>query len=437
MSEVRPVAILGTGMAAFGAVHHLESRGVPSICYDKNAYFGGHTATFAHPSGFLFDDGPHVSFTRDERIQKLLVDGVQNQFEYVQMQVDNYWRGHRIKHPVQCNLYGLPSDLVTRIVVDFVEAQSATGATTTYEDWLYAAYGKTLAETFPMVYGLKYHTTTANNMTTEWLGPRMYRPTLQEVVEGALAPSVKNVHYVTHFRYPTYGGFESYLRSFATTNDLRLGHELVGLDPRSRRLRFANGLAVSYDVVISSIPLPELVRLVDGAPEDVLQAARKLAFTTAVVVNIGVNRRELSEAHLTYFYDPDVVFSRLNFPHMLSANNVPPGAGSIQAEIYFSDKYRPLSQSLDALVDRTIHDLRRCGVLTERDRILFREGRVVRYANVIYDLDRRAALTTVHGFLDDIGVYYCGRYGAWDHAWTDEAFQSGERAAIAALNGET
>ena len=42
------VAILGTGMAAFGAVHHLESRGVPSICYDKNAYFGGHTATFAH-----------------------------------------------------------------------------------------------------------------------------------------------------------------------------------------------------------------------------------------------------------------------------------------------------------------------------------------------------------------------------------------------------
>jgi hypothetical protein len=66
---------------------------------------------------------------------------------------------------------------------------------------------------------------------------------------------------------------------------------------------------------------------------------------------------------------------------------------------------------------------------------LFREGRVVRYANVIYDLDRREALATVHGFLDDVGVHYCGRYGVWDHAWTDEAFQSGEQAARAALDG--
>src|SRR5687767_14758536 len=29
MTEMLPVAILGTGMAAFGAVHHLASEGVP------------------------------------------------------------------------------------------------------------------------------------------------------------------------------------------------------------------------------------------------------------------------------------------------------------------------------------------------------------------------------------------------------------------------
>ena len=176
---------------------------MPSICYDKNEYWGGHTATFTHSSGFLFDDGPHVSFTKDERIQELLANSVRDQFEYVQMRVDNYWRGYRMKHPVQCNLYGLPTDLVTRIIVDFVEAPSASGENQTYADWLYAGYGTTFAETFPMVYGLKYHTTTADNMTTEWLGPRMYRPTLQEVVAGALAPSEQNVHYVTEFRYPT------------------------------------------------------------------------------------------------------------------------------------------------------------------------------------------------------------------------------------------
>jgi len=53
----------------------------------------------------------------------------------------------------------------------------------------------------------------------------------------------------------------------------------------------------------------------------------------------------------------------------------------------------------------------------------------VRYANVIFDLDRTAALDTVHGFLDDIGVGYCGRYGDWGYMWTDESFISGEKAA--------
>jgi hypothetical protein len=35
----------------------------------------------------------------------------------------------------------------------------------------------------------------------------------------------------------------------------------------------------------------------------------------------------------------------------------------------------------------------------------------------------------VHGFLDEQGIAYCGRYGDWKYIWTDEAFISGERAA--------
>ena len=50
------------------------------------------------------------------------------------------------------------------------------------------------------------------------------------------------------------------------------------------------------------------------------------------------------------------------------------------------------------------------------------------------DLDRAAALKTVHGYLDDIGIAYCGRYGDWGYMWTDESFKSGELAAEKALS---
>ena len=58
---------------------------------------------------------------------------------------------------------------------------------------------------------------------------------------------------------------------------------------------------------------------------------------------------------------------------------------------------------------------------------------LLRYANVIFDLDRAAALATVHAYLDDLGIAYCGRYGDWGYMWTDESFKSGELAAQRAL----
>ncbi len=58
----------------------------------------------------------------------------------------------------------------------------------------------------------------------------------------------------------------------------------------------------------------------------------------------------------------------------------------------------------------------------------------IEYANVIFDLERAAALKTVHGYLDDLGIAYCGRYGDWEYIWTDESFVSGENAAKKALS---
>ena len=58
----------------------------------------------------------------------------------------------------------------------------------------------------------------------------------------------------------------------------------------------------------------------------------------------------------------------------------------------------------------------------------------LRYANIIFDLDRAAAVKTVHGYLDELGIAYCGRYGEWGYMWTDESFKSGEQAAERTLS---
>lgn len=430
------VVIIGSGMAGFGAASRLHADGIRPVVYDRNNYYGGHTASFRDATGFLFDLGPHISFTKDARIQDLLASHVDQQYEALQVKLDNYWRGLRLTHPVQLHLNGLPHELVVEIITDFVKVHEAPEKpVANYEEWLIASYGRRFAELFPMQYTRKYHLTAAANMSTEWLGPRMYRPSLQELLRGALAPWKPEVHYITHFRYPKQGGFLSYLRPFPQVADIRLQHEAVSIDPKARGVRFSNGTAIAYDQLVSSIALPALLPMIAGAPADVVSAARRLACSTCVLVNVGVDRADLSEGQITYIYDEDICFTRLSFPHMLSATNAPPGCGSIQAEVYYSDKYRPLDTQPDVLIDRVIADLRRCGTLRDSDRVLYRGAKVVRYANVIFDLERAAALETVHGYLNDIGIHYCGRYGDWGYMWTDESYISGERAADSALSG--
>src|SRR5262245_17035456 len=156
-------AILGSGMAALGAATTLAAEGIASTCFDKNAYYGGHTASFAHANGFVFDDGPHVSFTRNPRIQSMLAANVDDEFEVVNARINNYWHGYWLLHPAQCNLYGLFAELITQIVCDFVDAQPTERPIRHYAEWLEVAFGVTFARTFPMVYGLKYHTTPAEN----------------------------------------------------------------------------------------------------------------------------------------------------------------------------------------------------------------------------------------------------------------------------------
>jgi protoporphyrinogen oxidase len=432
---VSEICVIGTGMAGYGAAHRLTEAGKKPILFDKRHHIGGHTASYTFEGGYTFDEGPHVSFTSEKRVQKILADSIDQKYEVLNTKVNNYWKGHWIKHPAQVNLHGLPVDLVVKVIQDFIEAQQKEpGEIKNYEDWLLASFGPTFAQTFPMEYTIKYHTTEAKNMSTDWIGPRLYRAKIDEVLRGALSPSTPDVHYIDGFRYPSHGGFVAYLKRFMEAATVHLDHEVATIDPQKKEIAFKNGTTVAYDKIVSSVPLPDLIPTIKGTPQDILDAAARLACTEVVIVSLVIDRPDLIDAHWTYIYDRDVFFTRLSTPHLQSPHNVPPGCGSLQAECYYSRKYRPLDLQPDDCIEPVIRDLKRCGILRETDQILFKKAMHIEYANVIFDLERASSLAAVHAYLDDLGIAYCGRYGDWAYIWTDESFMSGERAADKVLS---
>src|SRR5690606_20066197 len=122
-ARVPDILILGAGTAACGAVHRLTADGVRPTVLEQHDYVGGHAATFVTPEGFVFDDGPHISFTSDPRIRDLFSANVDQRYVTFKARVNNYWRGHWIKHPAQCNLHGLPTSLLVPLLTDLIAAQ--------------------------------------------------------------------------------------------------------------------------------------------------------------------------------------------------------------------------------------------------------------------------------------------------------------------------
>lgn len=426
------IVVIGTGMAAWGATQRLHAEGLTAKVFDKNTFPGGHTASFAS-DGFIFDDGPHISFTEIPEMQTVLAEAVDQEYETLNARVDNWYKGTWVKHPAIAYLHALPSNLVVKILTEFIEVSQqpmpATNTFANYHEWLLAAYGPTFANNFPARYGKKYHTCEAKDMNVDWLGPRLYRPDLEEVLLGAIAPPQTEAHYIDKFRYPKAGGFEGYLKKFFDAANPQLGYKAISIDPSARMVTFENGHIEPYDHLISSAPLAEMIKMIPEAPVEVIHAAGKLSCSQSVIVNVGVDRADLSPAHWRYIYDEDMRSVRLSFPHMFSPTTCPPGHGAVQVEVYYSEKYKPLDHKPEDDIQPVIDELKIMGVLRENENIVFSEARFVEYANVIFDLDSGPSARTVQDYLSSIGITYCGRYGDWAYIWTDQSYLSGERAA--------
>ena len=216
------ICIIGTGMAGLGAAHRFHQAGLPTVSFEKRPYYGGHTASHKFAEGFLFDEGPHISFTKNERLQELFADSVGGEFECLQTKVNNYWKGHWIKHPAQTNLYGLPTELITSIIEDFVAVQNKPiGNIRNYADWLEASYG----ETFRSNLSGRVHDQVSHHRAREY-EHRLDRTADVSTLPGggftrsSKAPAAEEVHYITDFRYPKRGGFVQFLNKFIRQTEI-------------------------------------------------------------------------------------------------------------------------------------------------------------------------------------------------------------------------
>lgn len=418
------ITILGAGLTGLSAAYHLNED------YDiyESASEAGGLCRSVKENGFVFDYGPHLYFSKNEYIRKFLKSLLKNNLHEIKSSVGQYSFGRYIRYPYNVNLYGSPTEIIKECILGYIAAQNKKNKKKpeTYHEWCLYHFGKGYARHFMYPYAKKIWTVSPKRMTVDWIGKRIVMPSLEQILEGALHRSERMLNYITTFEYPLRGGMSSMIAELTKkTGPIQYNKKATRIDIHQKKITFQDGTSTYYDKVISTIPLPEIIKMIPDVPASLRSAAKHLINNSVYIINLGVDRSDLSE-HQWLYFDGDEPFYRVHFPSNLSRFCAPEGAGAISAEIAYS-RFRPLEK--ERVYDQTLKKLKNAKVLKPSDKIIYRNITDLKYAYVIFDKNRKVCVNKLRNFLRKHDIETAGRFGEWDYLWMDQSILSGKRAA--------
>ncbi|MET0516506.1 MAG: FAD-dependent oxidoreductase [Nitrospiraceae bacterium] len=427
------ILIVGAGLAGLSTAHHLQ--GLPCRILEKEPEAGGLCRSY-QKNGFTFDYTGHLLHFRQAPIKALVESLLPTQLAKHIRRSYVYSHQTYTEYPFQVNTYGLPPEVVRDCLLGFIETLTKPVAgqsnqIRSFKDWILDSLGEGIAKHFMIPFNEKLWQVPLDELTADWVSWLVPKPELRDVVSGALGIKDKAFGYNPSFLYPAKGGIQVLPQAFLPSiRDMVYNHELLEIDTTHRRAVFRVGCngqhTEAYDELVSTIPLPELVRRCPDLPPSIREAAAGLRWVSVYSVNLGIGRERISDKHWIYFPEKDYPFYRAGFPTNFSPELGRPGCSSLYVEIsHLPDEDIPP----DRLIERVRMGLEQAGILRRDDEIVVADVKNIYYAYVLYDQHRARVVPQILAELRRRGIYSIGRYGLWEHTSMEDAISQGKGLA--------
>ncbi len=418
--------ILGAGLTGLSASWHLRRKGVPHRLVDAAERPGGLTTT-TEELGYRFDRTGHLLHLRDPGV-RALVESLLPPGSYVEIARRSavYSHGVYTRYPFQANTWGLPREVAYECVVGFVKTlvEPQREPPRNFEEYCLAHFGPGISRHFMVPYNTRLWGVPPSEITAAWCARFVPLPKLEDVIAGAVGLNDRELGYNARFIYPRLGIGMLAGALAEQANPVETGERPRAISTTARTITWANGETTPYAEIISSIPLPALVALLDDAPAEVRDAGARLRATSLYSLDVALNTPCEAPYHWVYVPEAKYPFYRVGCYSHFSAAMAPPGKASLYVELVdrsTPDLAKLLPEVADALVEMK--------VIRAREAIRFARVRHVETAYVIFDRAHEASVGTIHRYLEGVGIQSVGRYGAWTYASMEDALVSGRTAA--------
>jgi len=427
---VTKIVIIGAGLTGLSAAYHLEKKEFYSFkIFEKEAEIGG-LCRSVQQDGFTFDFTGHLLHVNDPYFQQLLTDifGFDN-FHAITRKSFVYSHDTYTPYPYQMHLHGLPPQIIIDCINGYINRKNSKQKPKNFYQWVLQHFGTGFANHFFSPYQQKIFAYDPRKITASWTGRFVPSTTLDQILHGALAPHIeKNIGYNSQFFYPKSGGIISWVNKLAQSISapLQTNYCVQTIDIKNKTVIFTNGHTESYDQLISTIPLTQLLNCIQDRPSTAFNHAHdKLLCNSVINFNLGINRPDLSDKHWIYFPEKQYPFYRLGFPHNLSPNSVPANCSSLYGEFaHLNKSHAYIQRTLATAIQATQKLLN----IADSD-IITKKIITIPHAYVIFNFWREQNLQKLLTRLQQESIYSMGRYGEWKYSSMQEAILDGKKIA--------
>ncbi|HEV2099490.1 MAG TPA: FAD-dependent oxidoreductase [Stellaceae bacterium] len=427
------IGILGGGLVGLVVASRCAAHARTAFeceILELEAKVGGHCQSLV-VDGYTFDlGGPHILFSSNKEILEFLHRQLGDNIAQRRRNNKIWYDGRYVKYPFENGLYDLaPED---RFECLYYYLENDYPEPTNFKEWIYHVFGKGIAEKYLIPYNEKIWNISADEMAFDWVEGRVPRPPIADVIKSAVGVETEGYTHQLYFGYPKTGGIEAVPQSFAKDcRNITVNYRVRKVWRDAEKWQVSDGRTIkSYDRIVSTIPIEDLVAALPGVPEQVRRCVAGLRYNSLVTVMIGVK----SSAPLPYtaLYVPDTrfPFHRLSFPLNFTDQGAPPGHMAITAEIT-TNPGDGIHEAGDEDIARRVIDGIAEMKLIEPGDVRFCRVHWTKHAYVVRSFDYRRNLTTALDYLNSLGIVSVGRNAEFEYINMDEAVRRGLAAAEA------
>jgi len=422
----RRIIILGAGLAGLSAAWHLQKEGQDCLVFEKEPEVGG-LCRSKKIGGFTFDYDGHLLHFRHRYAFDLVKSLLGNNLAEHKRSAWVYSSGRYIRYPFQANLHTLPAGVIQECILGLIsrDGKFKGNKDNNFLEWIHSTFGKGIARHFMVPYNTKFWTVHPREMTCAWLGGRVPRPSLRQIVQGAIEESQREFGYNSRFWYPKKGGISQLPDALAgNIRGVRTGCAAKEINLAKKEITLASGDKEKFDYLIFTMPLPELPHIIKDLPKDIQAQFKKLKWNSIFNLNLGAHESNLNGKHWIYFPARGTSFFRLGSYTNFSASLAPADKKSLYVEISYS-KDKPINKG--AIIAKIMKDIEKIGILKSRDEVCLEDTNDIKYGYPIYDQNYLSARGVILKYLQGNKIFACGRYGSWKYMSMEDALLDGRR----------